>query len=263
MNKRILIADDEPNIRLVLRTALESVGHEVIEAANGREALAAIDTQTPDLMVLDLSMPVMDGMAVLEALRERPAKTKPRVIVLTAYGSVPAAVKAVRLGARDFIEKPVTPDDLRLSVTAVLEEPAGDEPDPELGYGEVLQQVRSDLLHGDFNHAEAMLMRAAELAGTDPVYFNLLGVLHEAGGRRALARKFYGKAIRENRNYEPAQQNMRRLYELTTFGHTKHEVVLGDEADVRSGIDGGSTGRGAVDRLRRLLDRNPAKDGKP
>src|ERR1019366_3109239 len=82
----ILITDDESNIRLMLRTALEADGYAVTEAANGREALDAIKNHTPDLMVLDLNMPVLDGMAVLEHMKSLVATSKPRVIILTAYG---------------------------------------------------------------------------------------------------------------------------------------------------------------------------------
>ena len=95
----ILITDDESAIRLMLRTALESDGFEVTEASNGREALEAIKTNIPDLMVLDLNMPVLDGMAVLEQMKSLAAANRPRVIILTAYGSIPTAVKATRLGA--------------------------------------------------------------------------------------------------------------------------------------------------------------------
>src|SRR5271170_7823384 len=118
----ILVTDDESGIRLMLRTALESEGYQVREASNGREALEAISREAPDLMVLDLNMPVLDGMAVLEQMKSI-AGAKPRVIILTAYGSITAAVKATRLGAVDFLEKPITPSDLREAVRGVLEEP--------------------------------------------------------------------------------------------------------------------------------------------
>jgi CheY-like chemotaxis protein len=210
----------------MLRTALASEGYEVLEAANGRDALAAITGQAPDLVLLDLSMPVMDGMTLLQQLRDKPLDHRPRVVVLTAYGSVPAAVKAVRLGAHDFLEKPVTPEDLRLSIAAVLEEPEPESvAEPDLGYSEVLQHVREDLFQGDFRHAEAMLMRAAELAGTDPVYFNLLGVLHEAEGRKDLAKKFYGRPTTSTRrrsrtcggftNFRPSGARRRRSRSAT------------------------------------------------
>src|SRR5271170_4306069 len=152
----ILITDDESAIRLMLRTALESDGFEVTEASNGREALEAIKTSIPDLMVLDLNMPVLDGMAVLEQMKTLAATAKPRVIILTAYGSIPAAVKATRLGAVDFLEKPVTPADLRQAVRSVLEEPELDSPptvsDPPGGYEQALDRVRRALRLAQFEN---------------------------------------------------------------------------------------------------------------
>jgi len=109
----ILVTDDESNIRLTVRRALETDGYVVNEACNGREAMDAIARQMPDLMVLDLNMPVMDGMSVLEHLKGLAATNKPRVIVLTAYGSIATAVKATRLGAVEFMEKPIVPAELR------------------------------------------------------------------------------------------------------------------------------------------------------
>src|SRR5580698_5949335 len=97
----ILVVDDESNIRLMLRTSLESEGYAVTEAADGREALDEIHRSTPDLVVLDLNMPRLDGMAVLEQMKHD--GPRPRVIVLTAFGSIATAVKATRLGALDFL----------------------------------------------------------------------------------------------------------------------------------------------------------------
>src|SRR5580658_6189145 len=114
----ILVTDDESNIRMTVRSALELDGYVVLEASNGREALDVVQKQTPDLMVLDMNLPALDGMAVLEAMKSM-AGAKPKVIVLTAYGSLKTAVKATRLGAVDFLEKPITPMELRQSVRSV------------------------------------------------------------------------------------------------------------------------------------------------
>lgn len=233
----ILITDDESNIRMLLRTALEADGYDIREASNGREALEAIKQSAPDLMVLDLNMPVLDGMAVLEQLKSLAVAKKPRVIILTAYGSIPAAVKATRLGALDFLEKPVTPAELRETVRSVLEEPLLDSPpasvpEPPGGYEESINRIRKAMRMEDFATAEAMLTQVAERSEQHTAeYFNLLGILYEVQRKWRLARKCYGKAIRTNRNYEPAQANMRRVYELYTFGHSKQQVILGDEIE--------------------------------
>lgn len=239
---RVLVVDDEANIRLMLRMALKSEGYGVEEAADGREALAAVARLTPDVMILDLSMPLLDGLGVLRELRGLRLPNKPRVIVLTAYGSIATAVQATRLGAVDFLEKPVSPAEVREAVEAALNEPeAGPEQagiaaaadgDPlSGGYEAVLERVRKSLRLTRYADAETLLMKAADLAHNDAAYFNLLGVLYEVRRQWKLAKKFYGKAIRTNRAYEPAQANMRRIYELYTFGRSKEPLQLGDEPD--------------------------------
>ena len=98
-----------------------------------------------------------------------------------------------------------------------------------VGYRSTLAMVRNALRREDWGEAEALLMRAGPLAGHDPAFFNLVGVLREVEGNKNAAAEFYGKAIRSNPNYSAAQQNMRRLYELKNFGHTDQHVALGDE----------------------------------
>jgi len=230
----ILIVDDETNIRLMLRTTLELEGYEVGEAVDGRAALEAISHRVPDLMILDLSMPALDGMGVLQEIKPLRPERKPRVIVLTAYGSIPAAVKAVRLGAIDFLEKPVAPDEVRETVEAALAEPTRIETsalqDDVLagGYSGVLDRVRKSLRLANYTDAETLLMKAADLAQKDAAYFNLLGVVYESQRQWRLAGRFYGKAIAVDQHYEPAQKNLRRLTELKRFGKTTEPVTLGD-----------------------------------
>jgi DNA-binding response OmpR family regulator len=207
----------------------------VREACNGKEALDAIKAEPPDLMVLDMNMPVLDGMAVLEHLKSVAAERAPRVIVLTAYGSIPAAVKATRLGAAEFLEKPVTPAELRRTVRSVLEEPELDRLAPgnvEVpgGYEQVVDRIRKSLRMAEFADAEALLMKAADRREQHTAeYFNLLGVLYETQKKWRLARKCYGRAIDANGKYEPARANMRRLNDLQSEGRTSQAVVLGDE----------------------------------
>ncbi len=236
MNARILIVDDEINIRMMLRTVLETEGYIVSEASNGREALNTMARAPFDVVVLDLNMPVLDGMGLLEELKTVPASSRPRVIVLTAYGSIEAAVKATRMGALDFIEKPASPQELRETVAAVLKEPQParevNVDEPRDGYAGVLNRARKALRLADYASAESMLMKAADLGHNDAAYFNLLGIIYEARRQWRLARKFYGKSIAADKKYEPAQKNMRRLYELNTFGKSSEPATLGDELNV-------------------------------
>jgi CheY-like chemotaxis protein len=119
MPKRVLIVDDEENIREMTRLALETAGYEVGEAETGLEAFAIIGSdESWDAVLLDQKMPGMVGTEILRRLRVMlPAAP---VIMMTAYASVDLAVEAMKLGATDFVRKPMTPEILRNSLTAAL-----------------------------------------------------------------------------------------------------------------------------------------------
>ncbi|MBI1824541.1 MAG: response regulator, partial [Nitrospirae bacterium] len=112
--ERILVVDDDPDIRRILQDRLESSGHEVWVAESGTEALSKVDQKDPGLMLLDLQMPEKDGFYVLDKLKGR---TTPSVIVMTAFGSIDKAVEAMKKGAFDFVTKPFTPDHLDLVIS--------------------------------------------------------------------------------------------------------------------------------------------------
>jgi CheY-like chemotaxis protein len=229
---RILIVDDDNNIRTMVRVCLEQEGYILEEAANGSQALELIHETNPDLVLLDLAMPVMDGMTLLAEIRSLLPERRIRVIVMTAHGSVQTAIGAVRLGASDFLQKPLTPVEIRQSVASVLHEAPPLLPPPGGGYGEVLQNVRRALRAGEFATAEAALMKAGVISDSDPAFLNLAGVLHESHGRAKSAQHFYEKAAALNRRYKPAQENLRRLGEMRRYGKTRRKVAFGDD-DVR------------------------------
>ena len=122
MTRRVLIVDDEQNIREMIRLALEAAGYEVGEAGSGLEAFAVIGgDELWDAVLLDQKMPGMVGTEILRRLKVMlPAA---RVIMMTAYASVDLAVEAMKLGATDFVRKPMTPEILRNSLAAALAKP--------------------------------------------------------------------------------------------------------------------------------------------
>ncbi len=122
MAKRILIVDDEEHIRRVMRMTMEAAGHEAGEAADGYRGLEAFgDGSAWDAVLLDQKMPGMDGLETLRRMKQRDPSA--RVIMVTAYASVELAVDAMKLGATDFVRKPMTPETLRNAVTAALAKP--------------------------------------------------------------------------------------------------------------------------------------------
>jgi len=119
MSKRILIIDDEENIRRVTRLTLQAAGYEVGEAADGERGLEAFgDGSSWDAVLLDQRMPGMDGLETLRHIKNR--QPEARVIMATAYASIELAVDAMKLGATDFVRKPMTPEIVRNAVAAAL-----------------------------------------------------------------------------------------------------------------------------------------------
>jgi CheY-like chemotaxis protein len=109
---RVLVIDDEPDVRWLLRLSLERVGHEVILAEDGLRGVAMAQRQRPDAIVLDLMMPVMDGYGVLEALAKDGRTAALPVLVLTAKAIPEEEERVTRAGARRFLTKPFDPEDL-------------------------------------------------------------------------------------------------------------------------------------------------------
>jgi CheY-like chemotaxis protein len=117
---RVLVVDDEPDVLLLCRLNLEQRGHQVLEAPNGDEALDLAREGTPDLVVLDLMLPGIDGYQVLQALRADGRTSGIPVLVLTAKSLQADRERSRQLGAAAFVTKPFLPDELCDKVDEVL-----------------------------------------------------------------------------------------------------------------------------------------------
>ncbi|MET0552976.1 MAG: response regulator, partial [Vicinamibacteria bacterium] len=119
MKGRILVADDEPRQRDILRMILEAEGYEPTTAGNGRQALSAARAQSFDVVLTDLKMPDLDGIELLSELQR--AQPELCVILMTAHGTIDSAVEAMRKGAFDYLTKPLEKDDLLLALRRAME----------------------------------------------------------------------------------------------------------------------------------------------
>ncbi len=120
MNKgRVLVVDDEDIVRTSCSRALSPEGYEVKLAKNGYDGLKMIEEDKFDIVLTDLKMPDMDGIEVLRRIKEEWPDVE--VIIITGYQTVDTAVKSIKLGAFDYIEKPFTPDALIAAVTKAME----------------------------------------------------------------------------------------------------------------------------------------------
>jgi DNA-binding response OmpR family regulator len=114
----VLIVDDEPDILVLLRLALQAAGYSTVEATDGEEALRVIRDRNPDVVLLDIMMPVMDGWVTLERLNT--AGDHPPVIMVTARTGAREHDRAMALGAEDFVTKPFEPKDLLERMQSVI-----------------------------------------------------------------------------------------------------------------------------------------------
>ncbi|QPD03901.1 MAG: Sigma-54 dependent transcriptional regulator [Candidatus Nitrospira kreftii] len=136
MRAKILIVDDDPDILLSLQNRVSFMGHEPLTATNGKDALRLIQEEEPDLVLLDLELPLFSGLDVLKQVGERSARpdsldqdaaqssatyTTPLIVMLTAYGTIERAVQAMQLGAFDFVPKPFTSDHLTVVIKKALD----------------------------------------------------------------------------------------------------------------------------------------------
>jgi two-component system KDP operon response regulator KdpE len=185
--QRILVVDDEPQIRRALTTALQGHGYEVETAEDGEEALARIASWTPHAVVLDLVMPKRDG---LDVLREVRTWSDLPVIVLSARGQERDKVAALDLGADDYLTKPFGIDELMARLRAVLRRSA-----PSPGGVIEIQHVAIDIP----NH---LVVRNGEEVHLTPTEFDLLAVLATNAGKvlthRQLLERVWGGYAAEN-----------------------------------------------------------------
>lgn len=170
---RILVVEDEPDIAEVLQFNLERAGYSVLLERRGDTALEAIRRRPPDLLVLDLMLPGLDGLEVARLLKRDPATASVPIVMLTAKGEELDRIVGLELGADDYIAKPFSPREVVLRIRAVLRRRAGEESAPTLLE---VGRIRLD-----------PAAHRAEVRGTDIVLtateFRLLKLLMERSGR--------------------------------------------------------------------------------
>ncbi len=119
---KILVVEDDEDIRNLLVDTLLDNGHDVIEAGDGGAGLEKVSLEHPDIVLLDMMMPVMDGMQVLERIKNDPSTRLTPVIMVSAKGQEQDVLKALRFGARHYLTKPWDPDELDSKINDVLSE---------------------------------------------------------------------------------------------------------------------------------------------
>ena len=173
MKLRILVVDDEPEIIELVEFNLKQAGYAVITAADGAEALKKARNNPPDLIVLDVMLPEMDGFEICKALRLDAATAKIPIVMLTAKAAEIDRVLGLELGADDYLTKPFSPRELLLRVKKILARFSTEEkPKEQIRYGDLLIDLP--------RHIASWKHKPIELTATE---FKLLTVLAQRAGR--------------------------------------------------------------------------------
>jgi two-component system, NtrC family, response regulator AtoC len=215
--RRVLVVDDEENIRLVLRTLLKKHGYDVEVADSGEAALALVDSFGPDVILTDVRMPKMGGLDLLATLK---AKQNPAtVIVMSAYGNVDLALEAIKAGAYDYVGKPFKPDEIVLALRKAEEREALRRENRALR-----EQIRSE------NQFESILAKSAPMVEifrtiTKIAEFKTTVLISgESGvGKELVARALHARGIRKGGPFVAINCGAipENLLESELFGHKK------------------------------------------
>jgi DNA-binding NtrC family response regulator len=230
---RILVADDEAKMGRPLAEMLQREGHSVVRVGGGRQALVELAAGPFDLVLTDLRMPDVDGIAVLRGAR---ARTPPiEVVMMTAFGTTDSAVEAMKAGAADYLVKPFAMDELRLRLRRLLKQSSAEEKTRRLQ-----SQLTPRLVARSPRMAEA-LQAATRVAGSDATVL-LLG---ESGtGKSQLARYIHYKSSRASAPFVEVHcvALPETLLEAELFGHEKGAFTGAHEqkAGLLAAADGGT-----------------------
>lgn len=219
-NERVLIVEDEPDIAEVLRYNLERDGFLVQTENRGDSALVAIREQVPDLLILDLMLPGLDGLELTRALKRDPLLQRVPILMLTAKSEEVDRIVGLELGADDYITKPFSPREVVLRVRAVLRRGRDEAPEP----GEVLELGHLRLDVGA--HRLDVSGKEVPLTATE---FRLLQVLMERKGRVQTRTKLLSDAwgYAENVDSRTVDTHIRRLRRKLGYAADQIETVIG------------------------------------
>lgn len=216
MTKHVLIVDDEPGMRLGLQLVLKKEGYAVSVAGDGEQAIGMLESRPYDLVLTDLRMPKKDGFAVLSHAAN--LAQRPQVMMLTAYGDIPTAVQAMKLGAVDFIQKPFENSEVRARVKTVL---AKRELEAELAEGGAeLAEIFADFPQiVTKDPGMARVFKTVKRIAKTPCTVLVLG---ESGtGKELIARALHRLSDRAEKSLVATASFTESLVESDLFGHVQ------------------------------------------
>lgn len=217
ITERVLVVDDEPNICDAVKRALERVGYSVETAGDAQSALTNLEHRAAELVLCDIKLPGMDGMELLDRIKESHPGTI--VVMITGYASIESAVAAIKHGATDYLPKPFTPDQLRHTVAKALEQKRLTEENAFLK-GELKQLFGEPVVVGRSAAMRRLFSLAQTVAATDSSVL----ILGESGtGKEVLARYIHAESPRKEARFVTVNCAAipPDLLESELFGHRK------------------------------------------
>jgi len=215
--RRVLVVDDEENIRVVLKALLRRHGYEVETASNGEEALALVDSFGPDFVLTDVRMPKMGGLDLLSTLRAK--QSDATVIVMSAYGNVEAALEAIKAGAYDYVQKPFKNEEIVLILRKAEEREALRRENRALR-----EEIRKENKYEDLLAKSQSMQDIFRTVTKIADYKTTVLISGESGvGKELVARAIHARAARGSKRFVAVNCGAipETLLESELFGHKK------------------------------------------
>ncbi len=215
--RRVLVVDDEENIRVVLKALLRRHGYEVETASNGEEALALVDSFGPDFVLTDVRMPKMGGLDLLSTLRAK--QSDATVIVMSAYGNVEAALEAIKAGAYDYVQKPFKNEEIVLILRKAEEREALRRENRALR-----EEIRKENKYEDLLAKSQSMQDIFRTVTKIADYKTTVLISGESGvGKELVARAIHARSLRGAKRFVAVNCGAipETLLESELFGHKK------------------------------------------
>src|SRR5882762_4646217 len=219
--QKILVIDDDRDMRLVLTRYLQKFNYQILEAGTGKGALEALERDQPDLILCDFKLGDMDGTALLTKIKEKYARIP--VIFITGYGDIKVAVEVMRLGAYDYVTKPLFPDEILLTIRKALSKTEGFEiavPSVPAEANQRAPRVTSQYIFGDSPVFNSLLEQIKRVA---PTNYSVIIYGETGSGKEGVAQEIHKRSKRKNKPFVAIDCGAlsKELASSELFGHEK------------------------------------------